>query len=116
VSVIFIQVDQTGQPITPSWRFESTVYGNSLLFKENSASKKASKVTRSGWSESTLQRNLTLGDGDPRILQALASVGMNPGQLMAVAFRDLAGNAAKIGQLNVSPDLLREMLQPQASR
>jgi hypothetical protein len=58
----------------------------------------------------------SLGDGDPRILQALASVGMNPGQLMAVAFRDLAGNAAKIGQLNVSPDLLREMLQPQASR
>ncbi len=35
---------------------------------------------------------------------------------MAVAFRDLAGNAAKIGQLNVSPDLLRERLQPQASR
>jgi hypothetical protein len=58
----------------------------------------------------------SLGDGDPRILQALASVGMNPGQLMAVAFRDLAGNAAKIGQLNVSPDLLREMLQPQAAR
>jgi hypothetical protein len=63
---------------------------------------------------STMMRSL--GDGDPRILQALASVGMNPGQLMAVAFRDLAGNAAKIGQLNVSPDLLREMLQPQAGR
>jgi len=58
----------------------------------------------------------SLGDGDPRILQALASVGMNPGQLMAVAFRDLAGNAAKIGQLNVSPDLLREMLQPAGGR
>ncbi len=54
--------------------------------------------------------------GAHRHLQALASVGMNPGQLMAVAFRDLAGNAAKIGQLNVSPDLLRERLQPQASR
>jgi hypothetical protein len=57
----------------------------------------------------------SLADGDPRILEALASVGMNPGQLMAAAFRELAGNAAKIGQLNVSPDLLREMLQPQAA-
>jgi hypothetical protein len=51
------------------------------------------------------------GDADPKLLQALASVGMEPGQLMALAFRDLADNAAKIGQLNVSPDLLREMLQ-----
>jgi SPFH domain / Band 7 family len=49
---------------------------------------------------------------DPRVLQALATVGMNPSQLMAAAFRDLAENAGKIGQLNVSPDLLRELLQP----
>jgi hypothetical protein len=43
------------------------------------------------------------------VLQALASVGMQPGQLMALAFRELAGNAGKIGQLDVSPDLLREI-------
>jgi hypothetical protein len=49
---------------------------------------------------------------EPKVLQALASVGMNPNQMMAMAFRDLAENAGKIGQLNVSPDLLREMLQP----
>lgn len=54
-------------------------------------------------------------DADPKVLQALASVGMEPGQLMAVAFRDLADNAAKIGQLNVSPDLLREMMQARAA-
>ena len=30
---------------------------------------------------------------------------------MALAFRDLADNATKIGQLNVSPDLLREIMQ-----
>jgi hypothetical protein len=47
---------------------------------------------------------------DPKVLQALASVGMQPGQLMALAFRDLADNASKIGQLNVSPDLLREIM------
>jgi SPFH domain / Band 7 family len=54
-------------------------------------------------------------DADPKVLQALASVGMNPSQLMALAFRDIADNAAKIGQLNVTPDLLREMLQPNAA-
>jgi len=53
---------------------------------------------------------------DPKILQAMASVGMDARQLMALGFRDLADNAAKIGQLSVSPDLLREMLQPLAGR
>jgi hypothetical protein len=53
---------------------------------------------------------------DPKVLQALASVGMQPGQLLALAFRDLADNAAKIGQLNVSPDLLREILGTQAAK
>lgn len=47
---------------------------------------------------------------DPKVLQALASVGMDPGQLVAQAFRELAENADKIGQLNISPDLLRELM------
>jgi hypothetical protein len=47
---------------------------------------------------------------DPRVLQTLASVGMDSGQLVAYAFKDLAEHAEKIGQLNVSPDLLRELL------
>jgi len=50
---------------------------------------------------------------DPKVLQALASVGMQPGQLLALAFRDLADNAGKIGQLNLSPDLLREIMAVQ---
>jgi hypothetical protein len=49
---------------------------------------------------------------DPKALQALASVGMKPGQLMALAFRDLADNASKIGELNVSSELLRELMRP----
>jgi hypothetical protein len=51
---------------------------------------------------------------DAKVLQALASVGMDPGQLLALAFRDIADNAAKIGELNVSPELLRELLRPKA--
>lgn len=47
---------------------------------------------------------------DARTLQALASVGMKPEQLIAVAFQELAGRADKIGELNISPDLLRELM------
>jgi hypothetical protein len=47
---------------------------------------------------------------DPKTLQALTSVGMEPGQLVAAAFNKLAESADKIGQLNVSPELLRELL------
>jgi hypothetical protein len=47
---------------------------------------------------------------DAKVLQTLASVGMKPEQLVAVAFQELAQRAEKIGQLNVSPDLLRQLL------
>jgi regulator of protease activity HflC (stomatin/prohibitin superfamily) len=48
----------------------------------------------------------------PAVVQSLASVGMEPGQLVAQAFRQLAESAEKIGQLNISPDLLRELMRP----
>jgi hypothetical protein len=51
-----------------------------------------------------------LGTVDAKIIQALASTGMKPEQLIALAFQELAGKAEKIGQLNISPDLLRELL------
>jgi regulator of protease activity HflC (stomatin/prohibitin superfamily) len=51
-----------------------------------------------------------LAKTDPKTIQALASLGMNPSQLVANAFVELAGNADKIGQLNISPDLLRELM------
>lgn len=57
-----------------------------------------------------------LGSADSKILQALASTGMKPEQLIAFAFQELAGRADKIGQLNISPDLLRELLAPQPAR
>jgi hypothetical protein len=57
-----------------------------------------------------------LGSADAKILQALASTGMKPEQLIAFAFQELASNAEKIGQLNISPDLLRELLAAQPAR
>lgn len=49
-------------------------------------------------------------DMDPKILQALVSAGMDPKQLIASAFQSIAENADKVGQLNISPDLLRDLL------
>ncbi len=57
-----------------------------------------------------------LSQTDPKTLQALASVGMDPGQLVASAFKELAENADKIGQLNISPELLRELMSRGTSR
>jgi SPFH domain/Band 7 family protein len=47
---------------------------------------------------------------DPRIVQALAAMGMRPSQLIAQAFGGLAEKAERIGQLNMSPDLLQSLL------
>jgi hypothetical protein len=57
-----------------------------------------------------------LSTADARILQSLASAGMKPDQLIAFAFQELAGKADKIGQLNISPDLLRELMTPHPVR
>ncbi len=48
---------------------------------------------------------------DWRILMA-ANGGGDPRQNIALAFRDLAENAGKIGEINITPDLLRTLLQP----
>jgi len=53
-----------------------------------------------------------LKSADPRVVQALAAVGMEPRQLIAQAFGGIAERAEKIGQLNVSPELLAGLLAP----
>jgi hypothetical protein len=47
---------------------------------------------------------------DPRTVQALASAGMEPAQLIAQAFGGIADKAEKIGQLNMSPELLNSLM------
>ena len=68
---------------------------------------KAEAEARAYGIEATMK---ALGTGDARILTALANAGMKPEQLIAVAFQEIAGRADKIGQLNISPDLLRELM------
>ena len=47
---------------------------------------------------------------DPRVVQALAAVDMKPSQLIAQAFGGIAERAEKIGELNVSSELLQGLL------
>jgi hypothetical protein len=53
---------------------------------------------------------------DPKIVQALAAMGMQPSQLIAQAFWGIADKAEKIGQLNLSPDLLQMLMATPAPR
>jgi hypothetical protein len=42
----------------------------------------------------------------------LAVNGTDSAQVMSLAFQELAQNASKIGELNISPDLLNTLLKP----
>jgi hypothetical protein len=55
-----------------------------------------------------------LAKANPKILQALTSAHMDASQMIALAFRDLAENADKIGELNISPDLLRQLMSKES--
>lgn len=57
-----------------------------------------------------------LQTADSAVLQALTQSGMKPQQLIAQAFQDIATRADKIGTLNISPDLLSELLEKPAPR
>ena len=51
---------------------------------------------------------------DWKVLQALAPGGTEPAVMIGTAFRELAENAQKIGELNISPELLRSLVTPRA--
>ena len=53
---------------------------------------------------------------DWRILMMLNSQGTDARNTIAMAFQELATNAQKIGELNISPDLLRTLLSAPAQR
>lgn len=48
---------------------------------------------------------------NPNVIQSLASIGMQPNKLIAIAFQELAAKSEKIGQLNITPDLLKELIK-----
>jgi hypothetical protein len=46
---------------------------------------------------------------DPKVLQALNVGNADPSALIAMAFQGLAENADRIGELNITPDLLQQL-------
>lgn len=54
-------------------------------------------------------------DVDWRTLLAASAGAADPKTIIAMAFRDLADNAQKIGRLDISPDLLQSLLQDGAT-
>lgn len=58
-----------------------------------------------------LRATLTpLRDVDWRVLMAVSAGKLDAKNLIAMAFRDLADNAGKIGSLNITPDLLQSLM------
>ncbi len=79
------------------------------LLEERAANERTAADAQAYALEATLAPLRTL---DPKTLQSLSVSRMEPASLIAAAFRDLAENAQKIGELNMSPDLLRSLLAP----
>lgn len=55
-------------------------------------------------------------DVDWRTLMTVFARGMDAKALIASAFQELATNAQKIGELNISPDLLNTLLSTKPAR
>jgi SPFH domain / Band 7 family len=51
-----------------------------------------------------------LRDLDWKTLMMLGGRGADPKAMIAMAFEEMAGNAQKIGELNISPDLLKSLI------
>jgi len=52
---------------------------------------------------------------DAKALQVLAARNIDPRLLVAMAFQEIAANATKVGNLNISPDLLQTLLEHNGS-
>jgi hypothetical protein len=52
---------------------------------------------------------------DWKKLMLISPGGFDAGQMIALAFQELAGNAQKIGELNISPDLLQGLMSKKRS-
>ena len=81
----------------------------SALIERRGANERRDAEARGYALQTTLEPLRTL---DWRTLMAVSAAGADPKVMIALAFRELAANAEKIGQLNVTPDLLRSLLAP----
>lgn len=82
------------------------------LIERRSANEREDADARAYTLRATLEPLRTV---DWRTLMAVQPGGGDPRLMIALAFRELAENAAKIGELNVTPDLLRSLIGPGAA-
>jgi hypothetical protein len=82
-----------------------------VLIERRSANEREDADARAYALRATLEPLRTV---DWRTLMAIQPGGGDPRLMIALAFRELAENAAKIGELNVTPDLLRSLIGPGA--
>jgi regulator of protease activity HflC (stomatin/prohibitin superfamily) len=78
-----------------------------VLIERRSANERKDADARAYALTATLEPLRTV---DWRTLTAVGAAGGDPRTMLAVAFRELAENAGKIGTLNISPDLLGTLL------
>ncbi|MCP4970558.1 MAG: SPFH domain-containing protein [Arcobacter sp.] len=94
---------------------ESELEGNIILQKQNeefiSLQVKNSKKEAEAKAYAIETHLSAIQKSDPKIVQVLAMSGMSPAQLIASSFKEIAENVEKIGELNISPDLLKQLMQ-----
>ena len=78
------------------------------------AANSRSEADTKAYGVSTLMQ--ALQGADARVLQALLTSGNDPASHIAMAFQNLAENASKVGELNITPDLLQQLIEPPKKR
>ncbi|MBI3725769.1 SPFH domain-containing protein [bacterium] len=78
-----------------------------VLIEKRSENEKKDADARAYTLEASLK---PVRDMDWKTLMAIFAKGADPRLMIALAFRELAENAQKIGELNISPDLLRALI------
>ncbi|MBC8061029.1 MAG: SPFH domain-containing protein [Clostridiaceae bacterium] len=91
--------------------FEISLEGKRKELIDKTVENEKAEADAKAYELSTVMKVL---DGiNPTVIKALSSMGMKPDKLIAIAFQELAVNANKIGQLNITPDLLQEIIKGQ---
>lgn len=83
-----------------------------VLIERSSANERRQADARAYALNATLE---PIRQVDWRTLMAVSATGGDPRTMLAVAFRELAENAGKIGQLTVTPDLLGSLLRKEGT-
>ncbi|GGD84854.1 SPFH domain-containing protein [Paenibacillus nasutitermitis] len=89
-------------------QFDTALEESKREWVELAAANKRAEADAKAYELATVMKSLQ--GIEPNVLQSLTNMGMQPDKLIAIAFQELAENADKIGQLNITPDLLQGLI------